>query len=72
MYVVVDWFTTMGHFVPMQNKYLPSVATVYLGNIWDCDRYPEDIVSDRDRLFVESFFIELFNYLAIKRSMSRA
>jgi len=70
--VVVDRFTKMAHIIPIKKKDSPTVARTYLQNVWECHRFPEDVVSDRDSTFTGSFFMDLYNYLGIKRSMSTA
>jgi len=70
--VVVDRFTKMAHFIPLKKKDSPTVARAYLENVWKYHGFPEDVVSDRDSTFTGSFFIDLYNFLGIKRSMSTA
>jgi len=70
--VVVDRGTKMAHFVPIRNKDSPSLAGAYLENVWKNHGFPEDVVSNRDTTFTGSFFMDLYNFLVIKRSMSRA
>jgi len=72
IFVVVDRFTKMAHFVPIKKKDSPTVARAYLENIWRYHGFPEDVVSDRDTTFTGSFFTDLYDYLGIKRSMSTA
>jgi len=70
--VVVDRFTKMAHFIPIKKKDSPTVAKAYLDNVWNYHGLLEDVVSDRDTAFTGSFFMDLYNYLGIKRSMSTA
>jgi len=70
--VVVDRFTKMAHFITIKKKDSPTVAKAYLENLWKYDRFPEDVVSDRDSTFTGSFFTDLYDYLGIKRSISTA
>jgi len=70
--VVVDRFTKMAHFIPIKKKDSPSVARAYWENIWKYHGFPEDVVSDRDTTFTGSFFMDLYNHLGTKRSMSTA
>jgi hypothetical protein len=70
--VVVDRFTKMAHFVPVNKKDSPTVACAYLENIWKYHGFPEDVVSDRDTTFMGSFFTALYCYLGIKCGMSMA
>jgi hypothetical protein len=70
--VVVDRFTKMAHFIPIQKKDSPMVARAYMDNIWKYHGFPEDVVSDRDTTFTGRFFTVLYNCLGIKHSMSTA
>jgi hypothetical protein len=70
--VVVDWFTKMAHFIPIKKKDSPTVARAYLPNVWKYHGFPEDVVSDRNSTITGSFFMDLYIYLGIKRSMSTA
>jgi len=70
--VVVDRFTKMAHFTPIDKQNSPMVARVYLNNGWKYHGFPEDVVSDRDRTVAGQYFTDLYDYLGIKRSMSTA
>jgi transposase InsO family protein len=70
--VVVDRFTKMAHFIPIQKREAASVARAYLNNVWKYHGFPEDVVSDRDATFTSQHFTNLYDYLAITRSMSTA
>ena len=70
--VVVEGFTKIAHFVPIEKKDSPMVGRAELENVWKYHGFPEDVVSDRDGIFTEQFFTDLYNYLGIKRSMSTA
>jgi hypothetical protein len=48
IFVVVDRFTKMAHFIPLARKDSPSVVRAYLDNVWKYHGFPEDGVSDRD------------------------
>jgi hypothetical protein len=61
--VVVDWFTKMAHFIPINKKDSPIVARAYLENVWKYHRFPEDVVSNEDSTFTNFFFTDLYNYL---------
>jgi hypothetical protein len=70
IFVVVDRFTKMAHFIPLARKDSPSVVRAYLDNVWKYHEFPEDVVSDRDGTFTGQYFTDPYNYLGIKRSMS--
>jgi len=70
--VVVDQFTKMAHDIPFRKKDSTMVAKAYQENQWKYHGFPGDVVSNRDSTFTGNFFTDLYNYLAIKRSMSTA
>ena len=70
--VVVDRFTKMAHFIPIDEKDSPTVAKGSLNNVWKYHEFPENIVSDRAGTFTGQYFTDLYDYLGIKRSMSTA
>jgi len=70
--VVVDRFTKMAHFIPMKKQASPTVARVYLENLWKYHGFPEDVVPDQDDTFTGQFFTDLYDYLGINKSMSTA
>jgi len=70
--VVVDRFTKMAHYIPIDKKDTPTVARAYLNNVWKYHGFPEDVVSDRDGTFTGQYFTDIYDYLGIKRSMSTA
>jgi hypothetical protein len=70
--VVVDRFTKMAHVIPLAKKDSPTVAKAYLDNIWKYHGFPEDVVSDRDTTFMGQCFMDLCNFLGMKKSMSTA
>jgi hypothetical protein len=72
IFVVVDMFTKMPHFITLSKKDSPTVARAYLENVWKYHRFLEDVVSDRDGTFTGQYLPDLSIYLGIKRSMSTA
>jgi len=70
--VVVDHCTKMAHFILIKKEDSPTVARAYLENVWRYHGFPEDVVSDQDGTFTGQFFMDLYDYLGIKRSMSTA
>ena len=47
--VVVDWFTKMGHFIPLNGESsAKDCADAFLNNVWKLHGLPDEIVSDRD------------------------
>jgi len=70
--VVVDRFTRMAHFIPIVTREATEVARAYLNNVWKYHGIPQDVVSDRDATFTGQYITNLYDYLGIKRSMSKA
>jgi hypothetical protein len=57
--VVIDRFTKIAHFIPLDKKDSPTVARAYLNNVGKYPRLPEDLVSDRDTRFSSQELTEL-------------
>lgn len=61
IYVVVDKYTKYGHFMTLKHPYMAvSVAQVFLDYFFKLHGFPNRIVSDRDLVFLSSFWKELF------------
>lgn len=59
--VVVDRLSKYGHFLPLKHPYTTqSVAQVFLDTIVNLHGLPDAITSDRDVVFLSSFWQELF------------
>jgi transposase InsO family protein len=71
--VVVDKFSKYGHFIPLLHPYsATSVAQAFLDNIYKLHGMPTTIVSDRDRVFTNKFWQELFKLANVALKMSSA
>src|SRR5437660_662460 len=71
--VVVDRFTKMAHFIPLnENATASDVAKSFLKEVWKQHGLPEDIVSDRDSKWTGEFWEGLCGLLSIKRRLSTA
>ncbi|GKD31487.1 retrotransposable element Tf2 [Tanacetum coccineum] len=71
--VVVDILSKYSHFMALSHPYTVSqVAQLFLDNIYKLHGLPENIVSDRDKIFVSSFWKELFKLLQVQLNMSTA
>ena len=71
IYVCVDRFTKMAHFVPTSsNITAEGTAELYLRNIFKNHGLPGDIVSDRGTQFVSKFTRRLLELLDIKGNRS--
>ena len=62
IFVVVDRFSKMAHFIPTQTQInAPDLAKLFLDNIVRIHGFPRSIVSDRDSRFLSNFWRELFS-----------
>jgi transposase InsO family protein len=72
IWVVVDCFTKMAHFIPLKEKTATYVAKQFVTHIWRAHGLPDDIVSDRDTAFTSKFWTEIMRCLGVKQRMSTA
>ena len=71
--VVVDRLTKYAHFVPVKHPYTASsIAQLFMDHIVKFHGLPHSIVSDRDTIFVSTFWKELFKLYRVKLAMSTA
>ena len=65
--VVVDRFTKYAHFIPLKHPYTAQIiARVVLDNIVKLHGLPKTVVTDRDKVFMSSFWKELFKIYNVK------
>jgi hypothetical protein len=72
IWVVVDCFTKMAHFVGLKEKTAAAVARQFVNHIWKLHGLPDNIVSDCDTAFTSKFWKEVMSFLGIKQRMSTA
>jgi hypothetical protein len=74
LWVVVDRFTKMAHFIPLQKdgKTTEDLARIFAREIWKLHGLPMDIVSDRDSRFTSTTWKAFIETLGIKPRMSTA
>ena len=71
--VVVDRFSKYAHFLPLAHPYTaPQVAVVFMNNVFKLHGLPQAIVSDRDKIFTNNLWKELFKLLGTDLHMSSA
>ncbi|WVZ50456.1 hypothetical protein U9M48_001707 [Paspalum notatum var. saurae] len=71
--VVVDYFTKYGHFLPLCHPFTAvSVAKLFVQQVYRLHGLPLAIVSDRDRIFTSTFWLELFRLADVQLRMSSA
>lgn len=69
--VVIDRYTKYGHFIALTHPFsAKTVADLYMENIYKLHGLSQDIVSDRDKIFISKFWQRVFKQLGIKLSMS--
>ena len=61
IFVVVDRLTKYGHFLALAHPFTTiTVATLFFEQIFRLHGLPQTIVSNRDNVFISSFWIKLF------------
>lgn len=71
--VVIDRLSKYAHFLSISHPYIATiVARVFLDNILKLHGFPLNIVSDRDPVFTNQFWKELFKLSGTKLLLSLA
>jgi hypothetical protein len=71
--VVVDRFSKFAHFIPLSHSFSAQQdGQAFLDNIYHLHGLPSTIISDRDRIFTNVFWCELFRLAQTTLSMSSA
>ncbi|GMI66113.1 hypothetical protein HRI_000280600 [Hibiscus trionum] len=73
IWVIVDRLTKYAHCIPLAHPFsAKEVAQVFLENIFKLHGMPQNIVCDRDRLFMSTFWKELFEKMGTAITPSTA
>jgi len=72
LWVVIDRFTKMAHFIPLREKTASDLAKIFAREVWRFHGLPADIVSDRDSRFTSETWKEFLEILDIRPRMSTA
>jgi len=72
LWVIVDRFTKMAHFIPLREKTAADLARIFAREVWRFHGVPTDIVSDRDSRFTSEVWQEFQKILGICPRMSTA
>jgi hypothetical protein len=73
IFVVIDRMTKYAHFFPLSHPYSAAkVASVFMDNIVKLHGWPSEIISDRDSIFMSSFWTELMKTHGVKLLKSTA
>ncbi|GKD12598.1 reverse transcriptase [Tanacetum coccineum] len=71
IFMVVDMFSKYAHFIPLTHPFTANqVAQVFLDNVYKLHGMPESIVCDKDKIFLSTFWRELFKLVQVKLLMS--
>jgi hypothetical protein len=69
--VVVDKFTKFGHFIPLKHPFTAaSVAQLFVDKVYCFHSMLKVIISDRDKVFISSFWQHLFKLAETTLNMS--
>jgi len=72
LWVVIDRFTKMAHFIPLREKTASDLANIFTREVWRFHGLPTDIVSDWDSRFTLETWKEFLEILSIRPRMSTA
>ena len=72
IWVVVDRFSKMAHFIPLKNRKAKELARIFVQEIWRLHGLPLRIVSDRDSAFMSNFWEAVMEMLEVNLDRSSA
>ena len=71
-WVIVDRFTKMAHFIPLKNRKAKELAVLFVKEVWRLHGLPKSVVSDRDSVFMSTFWSEVMRLLEVSTDRSSA
>jgi len=71
-WVIVDRFTKMANFIPVKNRKAKELALIFVREVWRLHELPKRVVSDRDTVFMSSFWSEVMRLLEVELDKSSA
>jgi len=71
-WVVVDRFTKMAHFISLKKRKAKELAGIFVHEIWRIHGLLKRIVSERDTVFMSSFWREAMRLLEVALDKSLA
>jgi len=64
--VIVNRFTKMANFISLKNREAKELALVFVREVWRLHGLPKRVVSDRDTVFMSSFWSEVMRLLEVE------
>jgi len=71
-WVIVSRFTKRAHFIPLKNRKAKELALIFVSEVWRLHGLPKRVVSDRDTVFMSSFWSEVMRLLEVELHKSSA
>jgi len=56
----------MAHFIPLKNREAKELALIFVRQVWRLYGIPKRVVSDRDTVFMSSFWSEVMRLLEVE------
>jgi len=71
-WLIVDRFTKMAHFLLLKNRKAKELALIFIREVWRIQELLKKVVSDRDTVFMSSFWGEVMRLLEVELYKSSA